>query len=160
MATTTDGRRKFIELSEAIFRELGFDPPAIIHEDSLPLAMELEYAGKEFELIHSSTDMPDRFLVNCTLGELPEEHTIRGIRLLLQANLALVRMHKACYGIDPDKPIIKAMYYESLEQLNARMVLENMTEISSGTDNWRDDFFTPPYAGINSESNTSQFRLA
>ncbi len=160
MAKKEDSRQRFIELSEAIFRELGFEPPAIRHEDSLPLAMELEYANREFELLHSSTDMPERFLVNCKLGDLPDDHVIRGFRLLLQANLPLARMHKACYGIDPDKQTINALYFEKLNEVNARIVLDNMREISTGAGNWRDEFFSPPYAGINSEATTTQFRLA
>ena len=154
MVTGVDWRRKFIELSEAIFRELGFEVPAILHDDSLPLAMELEYAGMEFELLHSSTEMEDRFLVNGHLGPLPEEHVTRGIRQLLQANLQLARMHKACYGVDPDKQQVKAMYYENLSEL------ENMREISSGASNWRDEFFSPAHAGMSMTLPATQYRLA
>lgn len=160
MITGLDGRRKFIDLSEAIFRELGFEAPAILHDDNLPLAMELEYAGMEFELLHSSTEMEDRFLVNCYLGPLPEEHVTRGIRLLLQANLALARMHKARYGIDPDKKQVKVMYYENLSEVTARSVLENMREVSSGASNWRDDFFSPAHAGMGVGMSATEYRLA
>ena len=160
MITGLDWRRKFIELSEAIFRELGFEVPAILHDDSLPLAMELEYAGMEFELLHSSTDMEDRLLVNCHLGPLPEEHVTRGVRLLLQANLPLARMHKVSYGVDPDKKQVKAMYYETLSVASARTVLENMREISSGASNWRDEFFSPAHAGLSMTLSAAQYRLA
>jgi hypothetical protein len=160
MITGVDWRRKFIELSEAIFRELGFEVPAILHDDNLPLAMELEYAGMEFELLHSSTEMEDRFLVNCHLGLLPDEHVTRGLRQMLQANLQLARMHKACYGVDPDKQQVKAMYYENLSDVSARSVLENMREISSGASNWRDEFFSPAHAGMNMTLPATQYRLA
>ena len=159
MINGLDWRRKFIELSEAIFRELGFEVPAILHDDSLPLAMELEYAGMEFELLHSSTEMEDRILVSCHLGPLPEDHVTRGIRLLLQANLQLARMHKACYGVDPDKKQVKAMYYERLSEASALSVLDNMREISSGASNWRDEFFSPAHAGMSMNLSATQYRL-
>lgn len=160
MSLGADWRRKFIELSESIFRELGFEPPAILHEDRLPLAMELEYADMEFELLHSATEMEDRFLVSCKLGKFPEEHVVRGVRLLLQANLPLVRMHKATYGLDPDNLNLKTMYYENLSEVTARVVLERMREVSSGVTNWRDEFFSPAHAGMSIDLSVSGFRLA
>ena len=139
---TFSWRSKFIELSESIFRELGFPPPSMVHEDSLPLAMELEVNGKEFELLHSSTEQAERVLVICRLGPLPDEGVTIGVRRLLQSNLTLARTHEACYGINPTGDQVQCMYYEALDVANARSILEGMRQISTDASNWKDHFFS------------------
>ena len=135
-------RRKFIELSESIFRELGFPPPSMVHEDSLPLAMELEVNDTEFELLHSSTEQAERVLVICRLGSLPDEGVTTGIRRLLHVNLTLARTHEACYGINPTGDQVQCMYYEALDQANARSMLEAMRQIATDASNWKEHFFS------------------
>lgn len=153
---TFSWRRKFIELSEGIFRELGFPPPSMLHEDSLPLAMELEVNGTEFELLHSSTEQSERVLVICRLGALPDEGVTAGVRRLLQANLTLSRTHEACYGISPTGDQVQCMYYEALDMANARLILEGMRQIANDARNWKDQFFTQSTAA----SNISDFHSA
>lgn len=153
---TPSWRRKFIELSEGIFRELGFPPPSMVHEDSLPLAMELEVSDTEFELLHSSTEQAERVLVICRLGPLPEEGVALGIRRLLQANLTLARTHEACYGINPTGDQVQCMYYEELDMSNARSILESMRQIATDAGNWKDQFFSQSRAA----SNTGDFHSA
>lgn len=149
-------RRKFIELSESIFRELGFPPPSMVHEDSLPLAMELEINGKEFELLHSSTEQAEKLLVICRLGPLPDEGVTAGIRRLLQANLTLARTYEACYGINPTGDQVQCMYYEPLDIANARSTLDSMRQIATDAGNWKDQFFSQSRPA----SNTGDFHSA
>lgn len=145
-------RQNFIALAEDVFRQLGFPPPAMTHEESLPLAMELEIENLQFELLHSSTDQPERILVSCKLGPLPDEALTQGLRRLLQANLVLARTHEASYGIDPDKQILHCMFQEVLAESNAVDLLASMREIASSSAHWKDDFFSSPafQSGIDS----------
>jgi hypothetical protein len=149
---TFSWRRKFIDLSESIFRELGFPPPSMVHEDSLPLAMELEVSGMDFELLHSSSEQADRILVICRLGPLPDEGVTSGLRRLLQANLTLARTHEACYGINPTGDQVQCMYYETLETAKASAMLEGMRQIATDATSWKDEFFINGRAASNAEA--------
>lgn len=157
---TFSWRRKFIELSESIFRELGFPPPSMVHEDSLPLAMELEVNNTDFELLHSSSENAERVLVICRLGPLPDEGVTIGIRNLLQANLTLARTHEACYGVNPTGDQVQCMYYEELDRTSARAILEGMRQISTDARNWQDHFFSQSRTASNAGNFHSAHSLA
>lgn len=157
---TFSWRRKFIELSESIFRELGFPPPSMVHEDSLPLAMELEVNNTDFELLHSSSENAERVLVICRLGPLPDEGVTIGIRNLLQANLTLARTHEACYGVNPTGDQVQCMYYEELDRTSARAILEGMRQISTDARNWQDHFFSQSRTASNAGDFHSAHSLA
>jgi hypothetical protein len=153
-------RQKFIELSESIFRELGFPPPEMLHDDYQPLAMEMEHAGKPFELIHSSTEMPERVLVSCNLGQLPDEGVLPGLRKMLQANLILARTHGPVYGLISENQTIRCMYYEKLDDVMASRILEKMRQVAIDSENWRETFFSPlGYSSIKMPA-SNQFSLA
>jgi hypothetical protein len=153
-------RRKFVELSESIFRELGFPPPEMLHDDYQPLAMEMEHAGKPFELIHSSTEMPERVLVSCNLGQLPEEGVLPGLRKMLQANLTLARIHGPVYGLISENQSIRCMYYEKLDDAMASRILEKMRQVASDSENWRENFFLPAGYASTKLISSNQFSLA
>jgi hypothetical protein len=137
-------RRKFIELAEDVFRELGFPPPSMLHEESLPLAMELEIESIPFELLHSSADQVEFVLVICKLGPLPSGIGISGIRRLLQSNLVLARTHEAFYGVNPDTSQIQCMFQTRLMQVTAVDLLAKMRQISLDSLQWKKDFFSIP----------------
>ena len=133
-------RQKFIDLCEGIFRELGFPPPPMLHEDSLPLAMELEVGQAQFELLHSPTAMGSRILVTCRLGEASAEMGLKGMQAMLRANLTLTRSHEAAFGISPDSNEIRCMYYEALDEARPGAMLERMKQLAPDARNWRDRF--------------------
>ncbi len=133
-------RAKFIELCEGVFRELGFPPPAMLHEDSLPLAMELEVDQTAFELLHSPNDMASRVLIACRLGEVPPEMGAKGMLTMLKANLTLARAHEAAFGIAPDGNEIRCMYYEDLDQARPSALLEKLRRVAPDACSWRDRF--------------------
>ena len=153
-------RQKFVELAESIFRELGFPPPEMLHDDYQPLAMEMEHVGKPFELIHSSTEMPDRILVSCNLGLLPEEGVLPGLRKMLQANLTLARTHGPVYGLISESQAIRCMYYEKLDDAMASRILEKMRQVANDSENWRENFFTPTRNTPPKMLASNQFSLA
>ena len=87
----TSWRQHFIDLSEGLFRELGFPLPSQLHDESLPLAMSLEVEGRAFELVHSSSFQVHRILISCSLGKLADKNRPVMMAALLRANLAGVR---------------------------------------------------------------------
>lgn len=133
-------RAKFIELCEGIFRELGFPPPPMLHEESLPLAMEMEIEGLPFELLHTPTGLGSRVLVICRLGEAPTDFESTGASAMLKANLSLVRSREAAFGISPDSREICCMYYEDLDASQPAAVLEKMRRIAPDALSWKEKF--------------------
>lgn len=133
-------RGKYIELCEGVFRELGFPPPPMLHEDSLPLAMELEVDQTAFELLHSPNAMASRVLIACRLGEVQPEMGTKGLQVMLKANLTLARAHEAAFGITPDGNEVRCLYYEDLEQARPQSLLEKMRRVAPDARNWHDRF--------------------
>ncbi len=133
-------RGKYIELCEGVFRELGFPPPPMLHEDSLPLAMELEVDQTAFELLHSPNAMASRVLIACRLGEVQSEMGVKGLQAMLKANLTLARTHEAAFGITPDGNEVRCLYYEDLEQARPQSLLEKMRRVAPDARNWYDRF--------------------
>ncbi len=133
-------RGKFIELCEGVFRELGFPPPPMLHEESLPLAMELEVEQTAFELLHSPNAMDSRILIACRLGEVPPLMGAAGLQAMLKANLTLVRAHEAAFGVTPDGNEILCLYYEDLDQARPANLLEKMRRVAPDARHWVERF--------------------
>ncbi len=134
-------RNKFIEVSEGIFRELGFPPPAMLHEESLPLVMELEIEGRAFELIHSPTEIPEKVLVVCKLGVIPEGEPLRGMQELLKENLSQMRTFGEWYGVNPGKHDVHLMCHLELDNVTAPSVISHMKTMASCSSDWQNRFF-------------------
>ncbi len=131
----------FIELCEAIFRDMGFDPPAMLHDDNLPLAMELEVNQRAFELVHTAGDRPERILVICKLGPLPQETGREYYATLLEANLPNVRNFRYCFGMDADSSEVVWIGYEALKNLRASTALEKLRTLAQEADEWQKNNF-------------------
>ena len=153
-------RRKFIVLAEDIFRELGFEAPAMLYEDNVPLAMELEVEGMPFELLHSSSDQANRLVVICKLGPLPADEMSNGLQRLLHVNLILTRCHEAVYGVDPDHKNIYCIFNKSLDTCTASSLLAEMRQISTDSMQWKDEFFADQLAPISMNSDSASLTLA
>ena len=160
MPSNSSWRQRFVDCCEAIFRELGFPPPEMLHDDALPLAMELEYHSGMFELLHSPVDMPDRVLICCKLGKVPEENFFNGTKLLLESNLNLMRAHAACFGISLSTQFVHCMYYQRLDQWNTRDVLEKMRFVFNDSMNWKEQYFSNKEISSSSNISLKNFSLA
>lgn len=135
-------RQSFIDLSEDVFRELGFPPPAMNFEDSLPLSMELYLQGYQFELLHSENELREYVLVSCTLGEIPKEFRCHGYRELLKENLSQVRSAGVFFGMDSERYMLRLMFLESLSATSAPALLETMRNIVEKWQSWEGQFFS------------------
>lgn len=133
-------RQVFTELSEGIFRELGFDPPAVHHEVGLPLVMELELENRRFDLLHPYADKEDRILVTCTLGQLSGAFPDRLYEKFLTTNLACMRNHEAWYGMNAETGEVVWLISKKLEGLGAREFVHYLRNMAIATSGWEEKF--------------------
>jgi hypothetical protein len=131
-------RSAFTELCEEVFRELGFDSPPMLHDDSLPLAMEIQVESRNFELVHSSTDRSNQILILCKLDQSTEELTRNEYAAMLSSNLTKIRLAQAYFGITADEKEIVLISTEPLENLRANHLLEKLKAIADSSQDWRD----------------------
>lgn len=125
-------RSKFIELSENIFRELGFSPPSM-----------LELEGLSFELLHSPSEYPEKILVVCKLGQIPASNEIHGMQELMRENLLQMRVHGEWYGIDGDQREVHLLCHKEIDNLSAVEVLQHMRKMAENSHDWQSRYFDP-----------------
>lgn len=135
-------RKVFIDLSESIFRELGFPLPAMIFEESLPLSMEFYLDDHQFELLHSENELSDHILISCTLGAVPQGAERRGYRELLKENLSQMRIAGEYFGIDSEKQTLKLMLLKALSSTSAPTLLADMRSVVGKWKSWEEKFFS------------------
>lgn len=136
-------RKQFIDLSEEIFRELGFPAPIQIHEETLPLAMELVFEGYLFEIIHSPAALSHCILVRCKLGEMPKTNEKHGMYMLLKENLCNLREYSKWYGVDSESDEVVLNLIHDLEGASALIILQRMRRIVNDSRDWQTKFFDP-----------------
>ncbi len=138
-------RKKFLELSEDIFRELGFFPPPMLHEESLPLAMELELDGFNFELLHSSGDLNYQVLIKCKLGKIPQSNEFYGLQMLMRGNLENMRIYAEWYGVDFETREVLLMNGKDLGNTSAQDLVLCMKQMIENSSDWEARFFDPTF---------------
>ena len=127
----------FTELCEEVFRELGFDSPPMLHDNNLPLAMEIHVDSRDFELIHSSTDRPYQILILCKLDQMNEELSRNDYAAMLLGNLNNIRLAQPYFGITADEQELVWVSSELLSGLRASHLLEKLREIAQSATTWR-----------------------
>lgn len=130
-------RIAFTELCEEVFRELGFDSPPMLHDNNLPLAMEIQVDSRDFELIHSSTDRPHQILILCKLDQIHEELSRDDCAAMLLDNLNNIRLAQPYFGITADEQEIVWVSSEPLSGIRAGHLLEKLREIAQSAATWR-----------------------
>jgi len=130
-------RIAFTELCEEVFRELGFDSPPMLHDNNLPLAMEIHVESRDFELIHSSTDRPHQILILCKLDQPSAELTRDDYEAMLFSNLNNIRLGQPYFGITADEQELVWVSSEPLSDKRAGNLLEKLREIALTTITWR-----------------------
>lgn len=130
-------RIAFTELCEEVFRELGFDSPPMLHDNNLPLAMEIHVDSRDFELIHSSTDRPHQILILCKLDQMNEELSRDDYAAMLSGNLNNIRLAQPYFGITADEQELVWVSSELLSGLRASHLLEKLREIAQSATTWR-----------------------
>lgn len=141
---TKSWRGTYIELCESVFRELGFDPPAMLHDDNLPLAMEIEVDERNFELLHSSVDRPHQILILCQLDNSAENIGRSELSSMLSKNLDNIRRFLPYYGINSDTQAVVSISTAALGDLQANTLLEKLKSIAQDALFWREQLGTSP----------------
>jgi hypothetical protein len=134
-------RRKFISFLEDIYRELGHLPPEIPRDEDEPLVMEIESDEIAFEIIHSPQSHPERLLVHCQFGPVPQEQTIDVLTALLRANQILFRSREGVLGIDAETDVVTYSFAQSLDMVRASDLLQNLTQVAQRAKEWRTAFY-------------------
>jgi hypothetical protein len=128
-------RRRFLSLSQDVFRELGEAPPCITLSDDEPLCLELDVGGLQFELTHESTQKPFEVLMGCVLPALPPHSSVAALDAILAANHSLVNQHRLL-SLDPDT---HAPFYAmrlQLADLDTSNVLALASEMAQHANAW------------------------
>ena len=141
MSDSYQWRRRFIDLVEDVFRDLGFPPPAMTHDPAAPLAMEIEVEGVSFEVVHTPEQRPECLLIECKFGHPPEEKLIPALRRLLEVNLIMAREHQAAFGADPRSNAVIFTSSARLEDSNARNLMEEMRALAERAKEWQDGYY-------------------
>ncbi len=115
----------------------------MLHEESLPLAMELEVDGIAVEILHSSSDLNDRVLVICKLGKIPSVHQDYGLKMLMKENINNMRMHAEWYGISAENKEVCLLFHKELTDITPQGILQDMKNLIANSANWETRFFDP-----------------
>ncbi|MDB5798415.1 MAG: molecular chaperone Tir [Paucimonas sp.] len=141
MTDTYHWRRRFIDLVEDVFRDLGFPPPAMTHDPAQPLAMEIEVEGISFEVVHTPDQRPDHLLIECNFGQPPQEKIVPVLMRLLEVNLVMAREHQAAFGADPRSKAVIFTSSEKLDSTTASALMEEMRALAKRAKEWRDTLY-------------------
>jgi hypothetical protein len=142
-------RRRFIELVEEVFRELGFDPPAMTHDPDTPLVMDLELEGISFEVLHHPQQHFDHCLIEVNHGVLAEDIAEAVLMRLLSENLAMARDFSDRYAANVKTDNILYCYAVPLEGMHGAELLAGMRAAAADAKAWRDELpSAPPQAAL------------
>lgn len=141
MTDSYQWRRRFIDLVEDVFRDLGFPPPAMTHDPNTPLAMEIEVEGISFEVVHTPDQRPDHLLIECNFGHPPDERLAPALKRLMEVNLIMAREHQASFGADPKTNAVIFTSSEKIEESSARKLMDEMRALAERAKEWRDTLY-------------------
>jgi hypothetical protein len=132
-------RRRFIEVVEEVFRELGFEPPPMTHDPDTPLVMDLELEGVTFEALHHPRQHVDHCLIEVNHGALGDEIAEGALMRLLSQNLAMARNFGDRYAGNVKTDAILYCYAVALEGMHGAELLAGMRAAAARAKAWRDD---------------------
>lgn len=134
-------RRRFIDLVEDVFRDLGFPPPAMTHDPAEPLSMEIEVDEVSFEVVHVPEQRPQKILIECNFGSPPPAQVVPVLTRLLQVNLILAREHQATFGADSRTNAVIFTSSENLVDTNATALMDEMRALAKRAKEWRRSYY-------------------
>lgn len=135
-------RRKFIEVVEEVFRELGFEPPPMIHDADTPLVMDLELEGITFEVLHHPQQNVDCCLVEVIYGELSDDIALDALQRMLSECLVMARRFGDRYAAKVKSDTILYCYAVPLEGAHGSELLSGMRAAASRAKDWRDELLS------------------
>lgn len=122
-------RLRFLNIVDEIRSALGY---SLSKEDLKPeeeLAMEMMYGGFDFAVVHSARNAPERILVECRFGPLPEGREQQIMLRLLNMNCALAELDASVFCIDPESGDLIYTLGLPIDGMDGNSLLSKMTEI-------------------------------
>lgn len=122
-------RLRFLNIVDEIRSALGY---SLSKEDLKPeeeLAMEMMYGGFDFAVVHSARNAPERILVECRFGPLPEGREQQIMLRLLNMNCALAELDASVFCIDPESGDLIYTLGLAIDGMDGNSLLSKMTEI-------------------------------
>ena len=122
-------RLRFLNIVDEIRSALGY---SLSKEDLKPeeeLAMEMMYGGFDFAVVHSARNAPERILVECRFGPLPEGREQQIMLRLLNMNCALAELDASVFCIHPESGDLIYTLGLPIDGTDGNSLLAKMTEI-------------------------------
>ncbi len=122
-------RNKFIYLIDEIRKLLGYELKKENPHPNEDLAMEMMYGGFDFAIVHSSKNSPEKLLIECKFGEIPEEREQQIVTNLLNMNVVLAELDASVFCLDKDSGELIYTLALNMNEQDASTLLSKMTEI-------------------------------
>jgi hypothetical protein len=137
MVDSSRSRGEFIELVEALYRELDVEAPALGHDERAPLVMNVEVGGTRFSMTHDLEPAPDRIMLECPLGVLPPSMREGAAVNLLRWNHALRGDGGAAFAADAQTGEVVFGMCIDLAAARPAKVLEVFVQMAGVASTWR-----------------------
>jgi len=132
-------RERFLVLVDQVCEELGFPPNEEVPHADHALAMEMD--GISFSVVHDLEVSPERILIECRMGQLPEDNRLPALTRLLHFNRGFFEMGEAAFSIDAVNGDVMYTHACGLHDADGRSLLAIMTEMSWQARQWNSDYF-------------------
>lgn len=122
-------RLRFLSIVDEIRSALGYSLSKEETQIEEELAMEMMYGGFDFAVVHSSRNSPERILIECRFGPLPEAREQQIMLRLLNMNCALAELDASVFCLDPDSGDLIYTLGLAIDGMDGNTLLAKMTEI-------------------------------
>lgn len=122
-------RHRFLSVVDELRSMLGYSVRTEDPEPGDELAMEMMYGGFDFAVVHSLHKSPQRVLIECIYGPVPEGRSVQVMNRLLEMNVALAEVDGSVFCLDESGNQLIYTLALDLELLDGSQLLRKMTEI-------------------------------
>lgn len=129
-------RRKFIEVIEEVYRELGFDPPSMAFDSEASLVMEIDVDKVMFEVVHNPQHNLDNCLVEAHLGPISYQSPEEVLKALLEKNFEFAGKGGGCFSADVKDDVILFSMPVPLESIRGGDLLKIMRDVANSSLEW------------------------
>lgn len=112
----------------------------------------VEIDGVDFSLAYSETEAPDRLMIFCDYGAIPQGEELEVYRALLEANLFTYSSDSAVFATIPGSNHVLCAHRFALNGLNAEALRGIVGFISERARDWRHTHFDPAAPSLNGRS--------
>ncbi len=122
-------RKNFLAVVDELRAALGYALRDCDPEPGEELAMEMMYGNFDFSVVHSHNFRPDKVLLECDFGEVPEGRRGAILEKLLQMNTVLAELDGSVFCLSQDSSRLIYTLPMRLSTMDGHQLLSKMTEI-------------------------------